>query len=214
MPRWMKKVFVILVTILTLGTVVPTVNYHSESKPKQDIEGQKSQDSNIALNYGQLADVRTEEVLPDDWHTIATSCGTDEELLSQLKDFAKKEAETQGFEKFGDIIAKEIGDSYKKQIVPKFADAVAKMGMSTDQETLRHLAVSHNPAAGTGERILHFYDDRTGQELIKFHVRRDHPPLDGYWFNFHYHTEKDNFQGHHELGKIYWDKNTPPKWMA
>ncbi|WP_310794657.1 YpjP family protein, partial [Bacillus safensis] len=24
----------------------------------------------------------------------------------------------------------------------------------------------------------------------------------------------DGFQTHHELGNIYWDKNTPPSWMS
>ncbi|MFL6556465.1 MAG: YpjP family protein, partial [Bacillus sp. (in: firmicutes)] len=24
----------------------------------------------------------------------------------------------------------------------------------------------------------------------------------------------DDFQIHHELGSIYWAKNTPPKWMS
>ena len=63
-------------------------------------------------------------------------------------------------------------------------------------------------------KIFHVYNRLTGEDLLRFHVRRDHPPQDGYWFNFHYHTAEDGFQSHHELGSIYWDRNTPPDWMS
>ncbi|MED4798110.1 YpjP family protein, partial [Priestia megaterium] len=51
-------------------------------------------------------------------------------------------------------------------------------------------------------------------DLIRFHVRRENPPKDGYWFNFHYHAAADNFQKHYDLGKIYWNRNMPPKWFS
>jgi hypothetical protein len=218
MPQWLAKTFVALVTVLTLGTVVPTVNYHSDTRPSRyDSEGQRTQSepTEIVIEPAS-AEVETEaeEKGVGNWSAIAMNCGTKEEMLAQLAQFTENEAKAQGFMKFGDTIATEIGSTYSNEIAPKFADAVASLGAATDADMLRHLAVSHNPAPGTGERILNLYDERTGKEWVKFHVRRDHPPLDGYYFTFHYHTDKDNFQGHHEIGKIYWDKNMPPKWMA
>lgn len=218
MPQWLLKTFVAIVTVLTLGTVVPTVNYHSDTRPSRYDSGspqsQSEQSELIIPQTKAVIDKESEEDSNEDWATIAMNCTSKDDMLAQLEQFTEKEAVNQGFLKFGDTIASEIGDTYTNEIAPKFADAVATLGAATDADTLKHLAVSHNPAAGTGERILNLYDERTGKEWIKFHVRRDHPPLDGYYFTFHYHTNNDNFQAHHEVGKVYWDKNMPPNWMA
>jgi len=219
MPQWLKKTLVTLVAVLTLGTVVPTVNYHSDNnRPNRygnDGARTRSEAEPIVLVQTKEADAQEAEKRSDEsWAAIAAQCETKDEMLAELERFTMKEAETQGIQKFGDNIAEVIGETYKKEIVPKFAKAVTSLGAMTDTETLRHLAVSHNPASGTGERIMHLYDERTGKEWVKFHVRRDHPPLDGYYFTFHYHVEDDNFQNHYEVGKINWGKNTPPNWTA
>ncbi|MGV3489071.1 MAG: YpjP family protein [Tuberibacillus sp.] len=219
MPRWFKKTFVTLVAILTLGTVVPTVNYHSDNnKPSRyNSGGSRTETGSSDIALVQTADAAMEDTTEkseEAWSEIAANCQTKDEMLAELEQFTKREAEAQGFIKFGDGIARVIGGTYTNEIVPKFADVVSTLGAATDADTLRHLAVSHNPAGGTGERIMHLYDERTGEEWVKFHVRRDHPPLDGYYFTFHYHTKEDNFQNHYEIGKINWGKNTPPKWMA
>lgn len=216
MPKWLRKTLITLVTVLTLGTVVPTFNVHQESK-KPDSGEQRPKASRgefLATTGHEAIGVETVEERVSEWPEIAALCQTRAEMLEQLERYAAKEATAQGFEKFGPAIAGEIGAVYVEDIVPRFADAVASLGATVDDETLRHLMVSRHPAGGTGERILHFYDGRTGEELIKFHVRRDHPPQEGYWFNFHYHTYQDGFQEHHEIAKVYWDKNMPPKWMA
>jgi len=217
MPQWLKKTFVALVTILTLGTVVPTVNYHSDKPSRYNSAGTRTSSEQNDIALVQAVDSPVEDTKEDgeeDWASIADQCQSKEEMLAELASYTKKEAEEQGLAKFGDGIARVIGETYTNEIVPKFADAISTIGAATDADTLKHLAVSHNPAAGTGERILHLYDERTGEEWVKFHVRRDHPPLDGYYFTFHYHTSEDNFQSHHEVGKINWGKNMPPKWMA
>lgn len=218
MPQWLKKTFVALVTVLTLGTIVPTVNYHSDNRSSRyDSEEQRpatEQSELIIEPTSAVIETNSEEKNERNWSAIAKNYDNKEDMLAQLEQFTEKEAQEQGFIKFGDVIGNKIGDAYTNEIAPKFADAVVNLGAATDADTLRHLAVSHNPAAGTGERILNLYDARTGKEWVKFHVRRDHPPLDGYYFTFHYHTDQDNFQTHHEIGKIYWDKNMPPKWMA
>ncbi|MEW8987992.1 MAG: YpjP family protein, partial [Bacillus sp. (in: firmicutes)] len=82
------------------------------------------------------------------------------------------------------------------------------------EEDLVHLAISEEPGKGKSEKIFHIKDEKTGEDVIRFHVRRDQPPHEGYWFNFHYHTHHDEYQTHHDLGSIYWAKNTPPNWMS
>jgi hypothetical protein len=82
------------------------------------------------------------------------------------------------------------------------------------EESLANLKVTETPGGGLSEKIFHITNSKANEDVIRFHVRRDHPPQQGYWFNFHYHTHHDNFQAHHELGSIYWNKNTPPKWMT
>ena len=60
------------------------------------------------------------------------------------------------------------------------------------EESLQSLAIS-KPAGGNNEKIFHVYDTKTGNDLLRFHVRRDHPPQDGYYFNFHYHRFDDGY---------------------
>ncbi|GGH75354.1 hypothetical protein JOD43_000539 [Pullulanibacillus pueri] len=218
MPKWLIKSFVTLVTILTLGTVVPSVNYHTEQKPssKESINGPSAQSPRTELTVDAVEEAAPEitEETERSWSTIASQYDNVDEMIPHFQTYAVEEAKTQGFVKFGDTIGKRLGDTYTQSILPKFGEAVASLGNTMDVDTLKNLAVSNNPAGGTGERILNLYDERTGKEILKFHVRRDHPPQDGYWFNFHYHTAEDQYQVHHELGKVYWDKNTPPQWMS
>jgi hypothetical protein len=218
MPKWLKKILVSVITVITLGTVVPTLNSVPRENPKgptHDVQGQnKPNGTNESHHEAVLESNESRKKRKDNWSTLVAETKDPDKLLTLLSEFAAEQATQQGLKKFGQTIEDRIGETYSKTIVPKFGEAVAHFGKDADFETLMNLAVSDNPAPGNGERILHFYDERTGKELIKFHVRRDHPPLEGYWFNFHYHTAKDNFQSHHEIGKIYWDKNMPPRWMA
>lgn len=216
MPKWLKKAFVTLVTVVTLGTVVPSINTVPRENPKTpnlDVQEQSKPLGSQEQRYDVVIETK-ETRRKKNWATIVTETQDQDQLLSLLSNYAAEEAKEQGIKKFGQTIENKIGDTYTKAIVPKFGEAVTSFVKNADYETLINLNVSHNPAAGSGERILHIFDERTGEDLIKFHVRRDHPPLDGYWFNFHYHTAADNFQNHYEIGKIYWDKNMPPGWMA
>ncbi len=62
--------------------------------------------------------------------------------------------------------------------------------------------------------MFNIYDEQTGKDLIRFHVRTENRPGEGYYYNFHYHTAEDQFATHHNLGDVYWSKNTPPKWLS
>ena len=218
MPKWLVKTFVTLVTIVTLGTVVPSVNYQTEQKPssKENFEGHNSVFPRTEINVDAVAEQTNDDVEGSDarWSALASKYDDPNEMIAQLQAYTLEEAKKQGYLKFGETIGKRVGETYTNEILPKFGEAVTSVSQNLDVETIKHLAVSHNPAGGTGERILNLYDERNGKQVMKFHVRRDHPPLEGYWFTFHYHTAEDQYQMHHELGKIYWDKNTPPQWMA
>ncbi len=217
MPKWLKQAFVTFVTVITLGAVAPSsapVPRETTKVPNMDVQGQKTPFGIPDSHHEATVETKESRKKKKDWSTLVSDTQDPDQLLALLSDFAAEQAKDQGMKKFGPSIGTKIGDTYTQTIVPKFGEAVAEFGKNADFETILNMAVSDNPSAGQGERILHFYDERTGQDLIKFHVRRDHPPMDGYWFNFHYHTASDNFQTHYEIGKIYWSKNTPPGWMA
>lgn len=223
MPMWLRKGLVAIVAVLTLGTIVPTSYLHTaENNSKSgnvQSQGQQRSDQDRVIIEDAITEVEEDKdsqsgEADSSWRQIAMTCYTQSQLIQKFSEFAKEEAIKQATDKFGVTIQNRIGETYNKVIAPKFGKAMANLTYNLDEATLRNLEVSHNPAGGTGERILHFYDTRTGKEVVKFHVRRDQPPKDGYWFNFHYHSYVDHFQAHHTLDTIYWGKNTPPQWAA
>ncbi len=125
-----------------------------------------------------------------------------------------KQAEYQSYMKFGTRIKPMIEDEFREVILPNIEKVIGEITMQFPDEDLSQLAVTEMPGKGQSEKIFHILNQNTNQDVLRFHVRRDHPPLEGFTFNFHYHTAHDQFQTHHKLGGIYWDKNTPPKWMS
>lgn len=215
MPLWLRKVSFVLITVLTLGIITPTYLYEekAEAAPPsvqpstvEDVEA--SEDELIGIEEPE------EEVSDLTWPEMAVSIEDRDELVQQWVSFSVNHADMQSFEKFGPTISEKVGDQYRNEILPKIEEVIETLSYEVDEATLRNLVLSEDPANGLGEKIFHIYDGRTGKDLVRFHVRRDHPPKKGYWFNFHYHMEIDNYENHHELGKIFWDKNTPPKWMS
>lgn len=198
MPKWLRKSFVIIVTILTFGLVTPSQAFlydHSSTvkPPKKDIvEDEKCEiNSAAAIN--------------------------DETGFLRREDFMKRvldEAEAQSFTKFGTKIKSVIENEFTDLILPNIERAISNVADQFPEEELSNLIVSENPGRGHSEKIFHITNTNTNEDIIRFHVRRDHPPKQGYWFNFHYHSHHDKFQSHHDLGSIYWNKNTPPKWMS
>lgn len=193
MNKWMRKTLVILFTIATFGMVAPpaalTVEEHS------------SEDSTAKLTNSDKHFFTDETAY---WQQPKENC---------LSTFVAA-AEVQSFQKFGDKIGTVIEDEFRQIILPKMEEAIKQYVDEYSDEDIRDLAISKKPADGKGEKIFHLYNKQTGQDVLRFHVRRDHPPKQGYWFNFHYHTHHDSFQKHHELGSIYWNQNMPPNWMT
>ncbi|MCG1023153.1 YpjP family protein [Sutcliffiella horikoshii] len=195
MPKWLKKSLVVLITALTFGTVSPPAYLTVDDQKDDSTFGDfTNKDFNYSANYIEPIEQEL----------------TKEAFLS----FAKEQAEIQSFTKFGSRIGPKIQDEFKDIIFPKMEEVINELATEHPEEELNNLTISENPTGGDSEKIFHIYHAQTGKDLIRFHVRKDHPPLEGYYFNFHYHTYHDEFQGHHTLGSIFWAKNTPPKWLS
>ncbi|ADV92910.1 MULTISPECIES: YpjP family protein [Bacillus] len=202
MKLWMRKTLVVLFTIVTFGLVSPPAALMAD-KPS----GQPS-----SLEQNDYTAFYDEHDLYDD---ESDDRQNPELLFQSYKEQLLDSAEDQSFLKFGSRIAPVIEDDYRKEILPKIENVISDyLATLQDDEAYQDVVISSMPSAGKTEKIFNVYNRTTGEDLLRFHVRRDHPPHDGYWFNFHYHTAEDGFQSHHELGSIYWDRNTPPNWMS
>ncbi|PFA70116.1 hypothetical protein CN378_02080 [Bacillus sp. AFS015802] len=194
MSIWLKKSFFILLSILTFGLVSPSQAFLNEDNHA------------LAKNNGKPSSVESTPEEAREEETVISHDVFIETMLAQ--------AEKNAYEKFGTRIKPVIEDEFKSLILPKIEKAIADTAAEFPEEDLTSLTISEVPQYAKTEKIFHIYDERSGEDVIRFHVRKDHPPMDGYYFNFHYHTVHDRFQAHHELGSIYWDKNTPPQWMS
>ncbi|MGE6629689.1 YpjP family protein [Bacillus sp. NPDC077027] len=205
MKMLMRKMLVVLFTIATFGLVSPPSALMTD-KPSEIPSSGKSQYTAV---YDEPTVTRTwESRLYDD-----TSESID--AFEQYREQLLSTAENQSFLKFGSKISPVIEDEYREEVQPKIEQVITDyLTNFKDDEKFQDVALTDNPSGGKGEKIFHVYNRQTGEDLLRFHVRRDQPPHDGYWFNFHYHTAEDGFQTHYELGNIYWDKNTPPSWMS
>ncbi|WP_053366879.1 YpjP family protein [Bacillus sp. FJAT-27245] len=195
MNKWLRKSFVVMVSLLTFGLITPAQPGMLD-RAKADSEASEREP------------VKTEPIFPKSPQSV--------EIASRdkiIEDMVRL-AEERSYEKFGTKIKPVIENEFKEVILPNIEMAIAETATQFPDEDLASLAISEQPGAGHSEKIFNIKNSLTGKDVIRFHVRRDNPPHAGYWFNFHYHLFHDNFQEHHDLGSIYWDKNTPPKWMA
>ncbi|MBM7692552.1 hypothetical protein JOC77_001982 [Peribacillus deserti] len=190
--KWIKKSLVILISLLTFGTITP-----AEFHWLDEANANKRQDNDSFAHSNRKAEIEAPKY-------------SREQILQSFNG----QAEMVSYKKFGDKIRPKIEKEFKEMILPKMEEAIGQLSMTLTDEELSQLEVTENPAGGSGERIFNITNNITGKPVIKFHVRREQPPLEGFWFNFHYHTAADQFMSHHDLGKIYWDKNTPPNWRA
>lgn len=201
MPKWFRQTLVVLVSILTFGMVSP-----SQVFPYDDVS--KDLPSN---NDSYESKMVQEEISSQTENSSETAALSERD---QFVDNMIKEAENQSYMKFGQKIKPVIADEFRSVVLPNIELALTSIAMQFPEEDLRNLSITEMPSGGTSEKIFHIVNMKNNQDIIRFHVRRDHPPQEGYWFNFHYHTYHDQYQTHHELGSIYWDTNHPPKWMS
>ena len=202
MPKWLQKSLVVLITVLTFGLVTPPQTLFLE---KLDVDKSLERDTRDENTSDLIVEQSFVEDVKEDYLQV------DKQKWVQL---LMKEAENHALTKFGQKIKPVIEDEFRQVILPNVEKAITLVAEQYPDEDLANLAMSEVPGRGMSEKIFHITDINKGSDVIRFHVRRDHPPLQGYWFNFHYHTYHDKFQEHHDLGAIYWAKNTPPKWMS
>lgn len=205
MPKWLQKSLVVLITVLTFGLVTPPQTLFLEKLDVDKSLERDTRDENTSDLIVEQSFVEDVEDVKEDYLQV------DKQKWVQL---LVREAENQAFTKFGQKIKPVIEDEFRQVILPNVEKAITLVAEQYPDEDLANLAMSEIPGKGMSEKIFHITDMNKGSDVIRFHVRRDHPPLQGYWFNFHYHTYHDKFQEHHDLGAIYWAKNTPPKWMS
>jgi hypothetical protein len=195
--KWLRKSLFIIISILTFGLVTPsqlmnTVN--AENHGDRDAFEAQSVENNFVKATGLLEESESAK----------------ETFLQELL----KQAELQSYQKFGTRIKPVIENEFREIILPNIESALEETAAQFPEEDLKNLTITEKPGKGLSEKIFNIKNAETGKDILRFHVRREHPPQAGYWFNFHYHTYHDEYQGHHDLGSIYWDKNTPPKWMS
>ncbi|MEH7885806.1 YpjP family protein [Bacillus sp. JJ1609] len=193
MPAWLRKSLVVLISIFTFGMVSPAQANGFLTTTTDRAEKSASAETSY---YGTLESPLDEEAERD-------------KFIGR----AMKEAEMQSFQKFGNKIGPVIEDEFRQTILPKIEKAIEMVAVQYPGEKLNSLRITEMPGGGESEKIFHIIGDN-GKDIIRFHVRRDQPPKEGFWFNFHYHTYHDSFQTHYELGTIFWAKNTPPKWKS
>ncbi|WP_099159127.1 YpjP family protein [Virgibacillus ndiopensis] len=203
MKLWMRKVTVVLVTIMTLGIYVPPIHLNTDAEDNKEAVSPKEDVNEDFLTT--TLDISREET--------DSEPENDEEELDYVNTITEK-AKEQTITKLGPRIVSQVDDDFTTEILPNIEEVVTMILAGADEEDLSYYGITESPADGFGERIFNIYDLRTNEDLARFHVRRDNRPQEGYWFNFHYHLNNDDFEEHHEIGEIYWDKNIPPKWMA
>ncbi len=201
LPKWLRKTLVVAITVCTFGLVTPPSSLMAADEPASD--DSPSSDWQNNHSGSPITSVTAER-------EMQAPVLTRQQFIEQTME----KAVVQSYEKFGSKIAPVIEEEFRDVILPRIEEVIASLAEQYPEEQLQYLEVTENPSGGMGERIFHIYRVDTGEDIIRFHVRREHPPQDGYWFQFHYHTCHDNFQTHYELGKIYWDKNTPPQWRT
>ncbi|TSB46977.1 YpjP family protein [Alkalicoccobacillus porphyridii] len=212
MIAWMKRLFLVASAILTLGLVdfeepAQTLSLFTATKSSDEPKDNKSfvykiDESDYALFHSVLPASVTQYVHYDDEQA---------RLLAKSLAILAKE---QGFHKFGEVISDRIGRDFERTVLTSLEPVLARLvtDLSVDQQ--RQIDVTEQPSSKKGEKILHVFSKETGEDMLRFHVRRDQPPKQGHWFNFHYHIASDNYEHHYPLATIYWGKDVPPSWSA
>jgi hypothetical protein len=208
MPKWLQKSLVVLISVLTFGLVTPPQSLFLD-RTNQD----KSFEPNVFAETLSESSMETslEDIVEDSTIESEKDLQFTKQKWVQLR---VKDAEERSFTKFGEKIKPVIEDEFREIILPNIEKVITLVAEQYPEDNLNQLVVTEFPGKGKSEKIFHIIDQKTGTDVVRFHVRRDQPPQDGYWFNFHYHTYHDQYQTHHDLGSIYWAKNTPPNWMS
>ena len=192
----MYKTLAITVAFLTFGIITPN--------------------HEIWTSLEQLDDQKNTVIYESSTNDVANSYQLDE-LIEQPENHLASiltNAKEQSYIKFGSKISPVIGEEFNTMIYPKMVEAIEMTVAQLDDDTIQHLEITESPSGDYSEKIFNIYNVENRKDIIRFHVRTENRPLEGHYYNFHYHLEQDNFVTHYNLGEIYWSKNTPPKWLS
>lgn len=196
MKKWLHKTLVVSVAFLTLGLITPNHEIWSTFEEQNKTAFSAPKPDNELSSALQLDDLVI-ETQPD----------------VRIEDFMLA-AKEQSYMKFGTRIGPVIENEFDSIIFPQMERAIETTLGELAHDELRALAISERPSGQYSEKIFHITDTIVNRDIIRFHVRTENRPFDGYYYNFHYHTVEDNYVVHHDLGEIYWSKNQPPKWLS
>lgn len=203
MKLWMRRLTIIMMSVLTLGAYIPQLDWNDESKEK-DAELPNGEKNSADTAFDEVSDssLDIDEEVEDLWS------------IDEYIDNMNTQAREQMLSKLGPKIVNRVEDNLLQEILPQMEEVISSIYEQAEDTTPPNLTITEHPSTGYGEKIFHIYDEDEESDVVRFHVRRDMKPKQGYFFNFHYHLKEDGFEEHHSLGDVYWDKNTPPKWMA
>ena len=206
----MKRGLVISSALLTFGLFVPTTDFvrevHAETPEKT---AGAHNDKPLIYQVNKHSYELFDEVLPAKTEQYIHRNFQSADLINN---FIIKRGVEQSILKFGSAITEKISAPFEEEIVPQLDSVLRETTKTLANEDWEKIRMSDTPSAGLGEKIFHLYNEETGEDIFRFHVRRDQPPKQGYTFNFHYHTYLDHHEKHHNLGTIVWGKDMPPRW--
>lgn len=191
MKKWIQKFLVSAVAVVTLGVITPSHTIWN----------------NILSD--EQASAKSQNIGEDTQHSTYIESTFEESTQPEVDLIV--EAKEQAYQKFGSRIGPKIQEDFDTHIFPKIQEAIDQTVTNAE---VKQLAITENPSGNYSEKMFNIYDEQTGKDLIRFHVRTENRPGEGYYYNFHYHTAEDQFATHHNLGDVYWSKNTPPKWLS
>jgi hypothetical protein len=161
MNKWLRKTFVVMVSILTFGLVTPTQfidNVNAEKPSDWDVIETNTSLNSITQSTAFLEETKLSK----------------ENLVEELM----KQAEIQSYQKFGSRIKPVIEDEFREIILPNIEKAIENTALQFPEEDLHHLAITEQPGAGYSEKIFHITNISTNEDILRFHVRMDNPPQD------------------------------------
>ncbi len=198
MKMYIRKTFVILITILTLGMYVPPPILNTDAA---EVDSSKEKVNDDTFKRHEM-----------EWSFEAVHSSTYKDRFWSLHDITNL-AKMQTITKLGPKIIDSVDETSLDTIMWNIEEVITSL-LQDKEDAIYYYGISEELAPGYGEKIFNIYDIRTNEDIARFHVSRINKPMEGYYFNFHYHLSEDNFEEHYPIGEIYYHKNTPPKWMA
>ncbi|RKJ17230.1 hypothetical protein D7X33_46915, partial [Butyricicoccus sp. 1XD8-22] len=179
MKKWMQKLIVITVALVTFGIISPNHEIWEILDNDQSSSSNNGDYQTLTKNV-DYKDSLTEEL--EEHSTFLEEPNINSILLT---------AKEQSYMKFGSKISPVIGEEFEARILPKIEEVIQVTLTRQHDEKIPYIKISNHPSGNYSEKIFHLSDGYTGVDLLRFHVRTEKRPVEGYYYNFHYHTVED-----------------------